>query len=125
MRALMSSLLIMFLSYAGLIVFNASKEILLAGFNANSIEYAVYLFNSFKFWLKTIYVTSCIISWGLIGWYILVHIPRYRIKEVSLLIYSSIISSTDVPTKIVLLFLLLLITIFWLPALCPFLVMEM
>jgi len=106
-----------FLSHAGLIVFNATKDILVANAN-NTIICVAY---SLQLLLNIIHLSTCFIVWGFICWYIVGHSQKLgiRIKEILFLIKYLLISK-NWSTRIAFIYVFILVIMFWLPALSPF-----
>lgn len=112
------SLVSTFLSYAGLIVLNAVRDIPITDLNDTI---AIYVAINLQLLLNIIYYTACFMVWFLIGCQI-IRYPQTlgKIKEI-LLFIKYLILSKSWSTKILIFYVIVLIVVFWVPALFPFL----
>jgi len=111
------SLAATFLSYAGLILFNETRDILIADISDTTTACVTY---NLQLLLNIIYYMACFMAWLLIGWYIIRYPQKFsKIKEI-LLFIKYLFLSNNWSTRILTFYIVILIVVFWLPALFPF-----
>lgn len=112
------SVILTFLSYAGIMVFNMAKDILITNLNDLTV---IYVAITLQLLINIIYYAASFMVWLLISFYI-IRYPEKLGKIIKILmLVKHLFLVNNWPTRILFISVAALILVFWLPAVCPFL----